>query len=241
MSSVPTDPSRHELAAEYALGVLEGAELEQARALENSDQGFRDEVAQWTTRLTPLLDDVAPVDPPASVLAAIERKIGGPTAAGDNIVELRGKLTRWRAFGAGATALAASLALVLLLRPPAEAPLTPPAAKAPMVAMIEGSDSEARLMAMWDEADRALVLAAAAPMPASPGKSHELWVIPADGKPRSMGVMPASGPMRMPVPEPMADQLKEGVTLAISVEPLSGSPTGLPTGPVIATGTLRST
>jgi anti-sigma-K factor RskA len=39
----------------------------------------------------------------------------------------------------------------------------------------------------------------------------------------------------------MAAQLAEGATLALSVEPTGGSPTGLPTGAVIAAGKLQRT
>ncbi|MEO1162117.1 MAG: anti-sigma factor, partial [Pseudomonadota bacterium] len=33
--------------------------------------------------------------------------------------------------------------------------------------------------------------------------------------------------------------LGDGITLAVSLEPAGGSPTGTPTGPVIATGKLQ--
>jgi anti-sigma-K factor RskA len=108
-----------------------------------------------------------------------------------------------------------------------------------MVAAIAG-EGPGRMVAMWNGTERSLMVAATAPMPDDPGHAHELWLIPADGKPRSMGVMP-KGTMRATVPMPMAAQFAEGATLAISVEPMDGSPTGLPTGPVVASGTLRAT
>lgn len=239
MSTAPLEPDRQSLAAEFALGVLEGAELDAARALQREDAGFRLEVARWTARLTPLLDEVDPVEPPPALLESIERRTGAGRPAPDNVVQLRRKLGLWRVLAGGSTALAASLALVLVLQPSSQP--TPPAAvgEAPMVATIEGEGARG-LMAMWDERDRSLVVAAAAPMAAAPGHSHELWIIPADGKPRSMGVMPAGRAMRMIVQPPMAAFFDEGATLAISLEPANGSPTGLPTGPVLATGTLQS-
>ena len=36
----------------------------------------------------------------------------------------------------------------------------------------------------------------------------------------------------------MALDLKQGMTIAVSVEPKGGSPTGLPTGPVIYSGQM---
>ena len=63
-------------------------------------------------------------------------------------------------------------------------------------------------------------------------------MIPKDGKPRSMGVMPA-GPMHLEVARATAEMLAEGATFAVSLEPAGGSPSGLPTGPVIASGKLE--
>ena len=59
-----------------------------------------------------------------------------------------------------------------------------------MVAMIGDEGKTMTLVANWDPDDRQLVLAAAGDMPEDPGKAHELWVIPADGTPRSLGTMP---------------------------------------------------
>jgi anti-sigma-K factor RskA len=110
-----------------------------------------------------------------------------------------------------------------------------------MVAAMTAEGSPAQLVATWTPQSRSLVVAAAVPPAAAPNRDHQLWVIPADGKPRPMGLMPRSGAMRTTLPPEMARQLRAGVTLAVSVEPIGGSPTGLPTGPVIAAGALVAT
>lgn len=237
MTAIPPE-ERDPLAAELALGLLHGDELAQARRLFNDDADFRAAVARWTARLAPLLDEVEPVDAPAGLWPAIERSLAG----GDNVVVLRQRVNLWRGLTAAATALAASLAVVLATSPPPPPPTPSPvtvAAPAPMVAML-GDDAQAmKMVASWNPAERRLMLAATAPIPPDPTHAHELWVIPADGKPRSLGTMPAGPKMRMDVPEPMAAQIGEGATLAISIEPMGGSPTGLPTGAVIASGKLE--
>lgn len=242
MNGAMTPEERNELAAEYGLGLLEGDELGRAHALAREDSEFRAEVTRWSHQLAPLLDEVEPIAPPARVFAAIEQRIGEPPQRSDNVHQLRRRLNIWRGFAAGASAIAASLALLLVTRPE-PIPQAPVAreATAPMVAMMEAEDSDARLVATWDPDDRSLVVAAATGVEGVAGQSHELWVIPADGTPRSMGVIPAPAPMHLRVAGPMADQLAEGATLAISVEPVGGSPTGQPTGPVIAAGTLERT
>jgi anti-sigma-K factor RskA len=42
----------------------------------------------------------------------------------------------------------------------------------------------------------------------------------------------------MELAQALAELMRNGATIAISVEPRGGSPTGAPTGPVIASGAL---
>lgn len=234
MSSNPPPDDRRDLAAEYALGLLTGAELEQARALSSGDPRFRAEVGSWTARLSPMLDEVQRAEPPEHLWRAIE---AATLSGGDNVVALRRRVNVWRGVSAGMTALAATLAVVLL-QPSPQAPVRSPAA--PMVAMVSDEGKTMTVVANWDPDDRQLVLAMAGDMPEDPGKAHELWVIPAGGKPRSLGTMAHQPMSRMELADTLAELLRQGATIAISVEPPGGSPTGAPTGPVIASGTLES-
>lgn len=241
-SRAMTPEDRDALAAEFALGVLDGEELTLARSLFAEDAGFRDEVARWSGRLAPLLDDVEEAQPPERLWRRISDGIGAATRPSPEIHQLRRKVGVWRGISGAAMAIAASLALVLVVQPRAAAP--PPAprpapAPAPLVAMIAGEEGPMAMVATWDSANRRLMVAAAATTPPAAGRSHELWVIPSDGTPRSLGTMPTEPTMRLAVTEPLARQLHEGATLAVSVEPRGGSPTGLPTGPVIASGKLE--
>jgi anti-sigma-K factor RskA len=71
-------------------------------------------------------------------------------------------------------------------------------------------------------------------------RAAELWLIPADGKPRPMGLVDPSKPASMPMPPAFKALTKEKATLALSIEPAGGSTTGLPTGPVVAVGQLAA-
>ena len=227
------------LAGEYALGLLEGDELAGALRLLAGDEDFRNRVARWSGRLAPLLDEVEAALPPPGLWARVERAIAPGSAPvqpqGSNVVMLRRKVNWWRGYSAAATALAASLALFMVTRP--EAPIPAPPAP-PLVAMMSAEGSAARLVATYDPDRHSLVVTPMAGIQAVPGHGHELWLIPADGKPRSMGIVVPGAPSRMPVAEPMLAELKADVTLALSVEPAGGSPSGSPTGPVIAAGKL---
>jgi anti-sigma-K factor RskA len=72
-------------------------------------------------------------------------------------------------------------------------------------------------------------------------RAIELWLIPAgDTRPRSLGLIQAGQPIRLDIPPDLARRLTPDAALAVSLEPPGGSPTGLPTGPVVALGKLTS-
>ncbi|HEX8381337.1 MAG TPA: anti-sigma factor [Allosphingosinicella sp.] len=233
------------LAAEYSLGLLDGRDWARARSLFASDPVFRDAVARWSGRLAPLLEDVEAASPPSAVWTRIESEIhprsdsSAPVepTAGSNVHVLRRKVNLWRGYSVGATALAASLALFLVTRPPVEAPAPPPPA-APLIAVMEAEGSPAKLVATYDPGSRMLLVAPAAGVAAVPGHAHELWLIPADGKPRPMGLLEPGAPRRVVIPAAMLGEVKAQATLALSVEPAGGSPSGQPTGPIVAAGKL---
>jgi anti-sigma-K factor RskA len=233
MSTRPplTAEERDLLAAELAMGLLDGADRADAESLAARDHDFGAAVGAWTARLAPMLDEVAPAAPPEGLWRRIEARIAPPPL---NVVQLRRKVNLWRGYSLAATAIAASLALFLVARPPA-----PTAPATTLVAMMQSEAGPARLVATYDPATHRLIVAAAAGMAPAPGHAHELWLIPAaGGKPHPMGIVSATAPNKMDVPMPMAGDVREGATFAISVEPPSGSPTGAPTGPVIAKGML---
>jgi anti-sigma-K factor RskA len=227
---------REYLAAEYALGILEGEELLEARGLAASDGDFAREVETWNERLAPLFDEMGEETPPEAVWRRV--KAGIDSDRGGDVVELKRRLGWWKGMSAATSAIAASLALVVAF----DAIRPPPAVETPargemMVASLMSEDKAMMMSAAWMPAKKSLMVMPAA-MPAEPGRSHELWIIPADGKPRSLGLVSGEGPHRMAIDEAMAPMFAEAATLAISVEPEGGSPGPGPSGPVIASGTL---
>lgn len=228
------------LAAEYAAGLLAGADLTEARRRVAAEPGFSRDVARWRGWLAGLHDEVQDVAPPAALWARIEAAAGQHRAANDNERILRRKLTLWRSATAGLGAVAAVLATILLIQPrPSVTPRTVERPVAPpMVAMV-GDEEAAKVMVSWDPAGKQLVLATAGQLRADASHSHELWVIPTNGTPRSLGVMAADKPSHKRIADALAQLLQQGATIAISVEPRGGSPTGKPTGPVVASGALH--
>jgi len=72
------------------------------------------------------------------------------------------------------------------------------------------------------------------------GKGLELWVLPREGAPRSLGMIPnVKGEMKLRVP--LDDgRLLNANALALSAEPKGGSPTKQPTGRVLCSGAVAS-
>lgn len=229
-------------AAEYALGLLSGDELREARKRAASDPQFAEEVARWRGRLAPLHEEVAPVSPPTDLWRQIDAQVrSGVASANDNVPMLRRRVRMWQWSTGGMAALAACLALVLAFEP--RAVPVPPAQQAqpagsPMVAML-GDNGATKVVASWDPSARQLILAVPGDLSGDPNHSHELWVIPSGGKPRSLGTMPTGKQMHMRLADALAQLLEQGATIAISVEPRGGSRTGAPTGPVVASGALK--
>jgi anti-sigma-K factor RskA len=202
------------LAAEYVLGVLSLADRSAVEARMRNDTAFAARIAAWETRLSDLngaYDEVAP-DP--ALLPRIEARLF-PTPA---------KPARRPLFGwlAGAlTAAAVVIGAVVLLGPPA-----PP----PIVATLGEEGAALRFEARFDGQQLTVTRVAGAPAPQ--GQVQEVWIIAPEAAPVSLGLMEGDS---IAVPYPAAPA---GWTLAVSVEPAGGSPTGAPTGPVVAAGVI---
>jgi anti-sigma-K factor RskA len=67
----------------------------------------------------------------------------------------------------------------------------------------------------------------------------ELWLIEGDAAPVSLGVLPEAPQARVPLDRALAARIAAGALLAISDEPEGGSPTGAPTGAVLAAGPVQ--
>ena len=212
-------------AAELALGLLDGEERAAALRRVLADPDFAREVEQWRQRLAGLFDDYPDVAAPESVatrLAQLDRP-AAPAPTGR---------ARWP-IAALVTAIAAMLALFVVLRP------APPVAVAPhhmMVASLMMTDKSAAVPAMVDMTTGEMRIGGAVMAPQ--GKAAQLWMIGGDGVPKPMGMLASAGPSRMMLPIEKRRGLKAGIMLAVSIEPLGGSPTGLPTGPGVASGKL---
>jgi anti-sigma-K factor RskA len=231
-------------AAEYVLGLLEREELLGARGRLANDPAFAADVEAWERRFAPMHEAGGDVAPPPELWSRIERALGeeGSTDAGGDVVALRRRERLWKGYGAGMTALAAGLALVLGLRvaqPEAPAPQPQAPVQAPVLVAALASEAGDATFAVSVSPDRGSLLVTPARVAPAPGHSHELWLIQASGTPVSLGVLSPDAPRRHTIPAQLLGEMRADAALAVSVEPTGGSTTGAPTGPVIASAPLR--
>lgn len=221
MSGRDEDASeRDALAAEYALGVLEPAEMRDAARRLAEDPDFARAVAAWQERLTPLAARVPSMEPPEDLW---DRIAASTAPAESSVVPLR-RLKVWRAATVGALALAASLAAFIVVRPPE------PARIAVLAPMAGGTPV---LLATAAPGGR-LTIRPNGAISVPGDRDLELWALAkGDMRPRSLGVLPADG-------RQLTASLAPDTQLLISLEPRGGSPTGQPTGPVLYGGTLTA-
>lgn len=224
--NIGSDPDM--TAAELALGLLEGEERAAALRRVLADPAFAREVESWRNRLAGLFDDYREVAAPQSVATRLAKP--------DHTAKPR---NAWPIL-ALATALAAAVALFVVSRP-GPAPLPAPVAQPHqlMVASLMMTDKSASVPAMIDMTTGEISIPHADMAPS--GKDAQLWMIGDDGVPKPMGLLSAEGMSRVKIPPEQRRQLAAGVTIAVSVEPIGGSPTGKPTGPVVAAGKLSLT
>lgn len=211
------------LAGPYVLGTLRGrARGRFARLCEHS-AAARAAVQRWEDHFMPLLPALVPIAPSLQVWRQISRRIQNQTSPEAS------QPTRWRATG-WRWALAGGLALSLMigvsirwLNPPLEAVAT------------LGQDVTHPLWSVSRTLKTtALTLSALHPVQSDPQRAYELWALPRDGKPPvSLGLMPRTGSIERALSEPQRAALLSANKLAVSLEPVGGSPTGAPTGPVL--------
>jgi anti-sigma-K factor RskA len=239
------------IAAECALGLLDGIERETAERRRLREPSFDRAVEAWQERLAGLTRQIAPVSPPPTVWAGILKQVESSGAVVE--LRLRKSLAAWRAAAASAASIAAALAVALVWP---HAPALP--GKAPLVATVEPQAPRpgqpeleqvmtARMVSktgptvfvvMVDARSHAIVVTPAS-VAETPGRSPELWLIPKGGKPIPLGLAAFGRSVRLSPDVQIGDP--SHAILALSMEPLGGSPTGQPTGPVVATGALERT
>jgi anti-sigma-K factor RskA len=200
-------------AAEYVLGATDLAARQAAEVRARREPAFAARIAAWEAHFAGLNNDFAPVPAP-DLMPRIEARLFPTPPRG----------SRWQRFWAIGPALA-----VLVLAawfafipgpPDLTATLAPQAQGVSYLAALTGGD---------------LTISRISGAPPDAAHDFELWIIRGTDAPVSLGVLPTDG-RRLTLTD-----VGEGMVLAVSLEPKGGSPTGAPTGPILALGPLQRT
>ncbi|HCP82584.1 MAG TPA: hypothetical protein DIT67_13810 [Octadecabacter sp.] len=216
------------LAAELSLGLLSGDALTHAKRRARTDLRFSSLVEDWDIHFSTLTETIEPVAPPKGLFDKITAQ-----AYPESAQRIWHKLGILPAFiGAGAAALVLILALQF-------------------GNYMQPATPVASLVAEMVAEDESIIVAAAFVEPSNtlfvewqvgerlPDRDVELWLV-AEGEAISLGVLSKEGKItEVSVPEELRSLLIGGA-LAVSDEPLGGSPTGVATGAVLAVGAITT-
>jgi anti-sigma-K factor RskA len=223
------------LAAQYVAGTLRGRARRRFESLLGAHAALRAAVRRWQDRLMPLTAVLAPRTPPLRVWQGVERTLWPQLATAAKPALWWQRVGFWR--GASGVASTAALALALLLSIP-----TPQAP--PIVVVLQGTGDAAQppgsFVASFSADGRSLVTRPLTPVALQTDRVLELWAVPPQGAPRSLGLISSSGVTviaRDKLPRRVLEAASTSA-LAVSVEPPGGSPSGAPTGPVVFAGKL---
>jgi anti-sigma-K factor RskA len=219
-----TPALRRALAADYAIGLMPATARRRFEQLLLDDAALRTELAQWQESLACLTETLPEHPVPDRVWQGITARIE------PQVLHVPEKRPFWNWLRA--TAAVCSVLVIVFLgslynRDDARYRATLQTADAQPALKVEAHDDYLQI--------EPLTLAAV-----DPGHSLELWAIPADGKPISLGVIPAGGKGKVELNEAQRALIGQPIALAVSLEPKGGSPTGQPTGPVLYQGALAA-
>ncbi|WP_338724235.1 anti-sigma factor [Pseudomonas tolaasii] len=220
-----TTALRRALAADYAIGLMPATARKRFEHLLLDDAALRIELGHWQDALASLTGTLPERPVPDHVWVGIKARIE------PQVLHVPAKKPFWMNFRLLAAACAVVLALFVGVLHQRENTAQYNAT------LVNASQQPAlRIQAFADYLQvEPLTLAAL-----EPARVLELWAIPAGGKPISLGLVPDAGKGRIQLSKEQQALLTAPLTLAVSLEPQGGSPTGQPTGPVLYQGALAT-
>jgi anti-sigma-K factor RskA len=224
------------VAGEYVLGVLDASERSAAAQRIEREPAFANEVAFWEERLGGFADEVKPVAPPDAAWSRIEAAIATPASQpAFALGTLWQNLFFWRIVGIGASGLATACLIALAYLGTAAAP-----DRAPLLATLGQQGGQPGFVAAIGSGGSLVIVPAS--LLTSNQKSMELWLIPTgtQARPRSLGLIAPSQPVRITVPPNLVPFVTPDASLAVSLEEPGGSRTGAPSTDIIAVGKLTN-
>lgn len=238
---------REKLAAEYVLGTLRGGARRRLETWLREDAALRRAVAEWQDRLLPLSEMAARVIPSSQVWQGIDRQITAEiTRKAGKHVHWSDSLRFWRALSMASVSLSLVLAAFIVLHSPLDGATTAqasidqqPAATVSVsyIAVLSGKDAQTAMVVTADQTRHQLQVRVVVPQPVTSNEDLELWALPEQGPPRSLGLLVNHGEAVVTLPDSLT--LAQVPVLAVSLEHKGGSGNpNAPGGPVLLKGAL---
>lgn len=248
------------LAAEYVLGTLRGPARRRLEVLLPAHPMLADAVRRWENRLLPLAEQVSGTAPRPEVWRRVQQRLFAAEAQRDNgeasprplhpmAAEMQHvgsdrpaantgwwqRLALWQGAAAAGFVATVLTALVLGTTQPQQPPL--------VIVLQANPDAAATMNASFVASlasdGRSLVLKPINVPALDAARALELWAVPANGAPRSLGLVSASRGATLTRSDARANLLADTAAFAVSLEPAGGSPTGAPTGPIVSVGKVQ--
>lgn len=220
-----TTALRRALAADYAIGLMPATARRRFDALLLEDAALRVELGHWQEALASLTGSVPERPVPEHIWAGIKARID------PQVLHVPAKKPFWINVRLWAAVLGIVVAVWVGVLYQRDLGVE---YNATLVATNQQPALQIKAYADYLQVEPLALAAVAAT------QTLELWAVPAGGKPVSLGLVPATGEGRIPLSKAQRALLSAPLTLAVSLEPQGGSPTGQPTGPVLYQGQLAS-
>lgn len=225
MTDIHSAPDDQVEAAEYVLGLLTPDEAKQFEAQLSESPEMREDVADWREFFANMAGAVPEIAPPVAIYAAIsDRLFSG---------KRRRRIALPRIFEVAIGAVAAAFFAfgVIFFT---QSNLSQP--NSVIATEIAAADGSVVVNAVYIVKSGELRIARESDAPAE-GRAFQLWLVAGDSAPESLGLLPEQATSSLIVPGSLRWRV-QGATLAISDEPAGGSPTGAPTGAILAVGVV---
>jgi anti-sigma-K factor RskA len=222
---------REKLAAEYVLGTLKGGARRRFEGWLHNDAALRRTVGEWEERLLPLSEFAGEQPPRAEVWRGIERRLNLKPAAPAWQFWRQDSVGFWRGLSVASGAVAVlAVAVALTLT---QAPVAPPAIN--YAATLTDEQARTAILLTGDSRRGVLQVRVVSSVAVASDKTLQLWAIPQQGHPRSLGILPDNRSATLALSERAIGA--DVQLLAVSLEPKGGSPNpDGPTGPVLFKG-----
>lgn len=234
------NPELYELlCGEYVLGTMTGRVRRRFERLIDDRPYLQEAVSVWEQRLYPYSKNIPPQIPHHRVWKNIKREIVDSYNFRPQENRVKGlwrKLFVWRSIALSALSLCIVLFVQQYFLPQNNMPLMPS-----YIAVLETGDKSPMFVATASRQASNLVIKRMDKAGMSKTNDLELWCyMKQSDKPWSMGVLARKEETVLPLTEHDWKMMAETRSLAISIEPMGGSPTGKPTGPVMYEGSVVS-